>query len=124
MADNAQLETFPNPHPKGDYRIEHHIHEFTSLCPITGQPDFASMRISYVANADCIELRRLKQYLQTFRNQGVFYEDVTNIILNDLVSCCRPKWMVVTSEWSVRGGIHTVVTARHGPAPAEAGDGT
>lgn len=114
MSDSGTLETFPNPHPQRGYLIEHHVHEFSSLCPITGQPDFASMKIRYVADAECIELRSLKRYLQTFRTQGVFYEDITNIVLNDLVACCRPKWMVVESTWSVRGGIHTVITAQHG----------
>ncbi len=119
MTEESILKTFPNQHPVRNYLIEHHVHEFTSLCPITGQPDFASMRISYVADAECIELRSLKQYMQKFRDQGIFYEDVTNIILNDLVACCRPKWMEIESEWSVRGGIHTVITARHGQMPHE-----
>jgi len=118
MPDRAILETFPNPHPTHDYLIEHHVREFTSLCPKTSQPDFARVRIRYVADAACIELRSLKLYLQTFRDTGIFYEDVTNVILNDLVSCCQPKWMVVETTWSVRGGIHTVITAQHGqPLP-------
>ena len=118
MPDRAILETFPNPHRKRDYLIEHHVREFTSLCPKTSQPDFARVRIRYVADAACVELRSLKLYLQTFRDTGIFYEDVTNVILNDLVSCCQPKWMVVETTWSVRGGIHTVITAQHGqPLP-------
>jgi len=118
MPDRAILETFPNPHGTRDYLIEHHVREFTSLCPKTSQPDFARVRIRYVADAACIELRSLKLYLQTFRDTGIFYEDVTNVILNDLVSCCQPKWMVVETTWSVRGGIHTVITAQHGqPLP-------
>ena len=95
MPDRAILETFPNPHGTRDYLIEHHVREFTSLCPKTSQPDFARVRIRYVADAACIELRGLKLYLQTFRDTGIFYEDVTNGILNDLVSCCQPKWMAV-----------------------------
>ncbi len=114
MADRTILETFPNPHPRRDYLIEHVVHEFTSLCPKTGRPDFATIKIRYVAGAACIELKSLKLYLHTFRNEGVFYEDVTNVILNDLVVCCKPKWMVVESTWSVRGGIHSVITAQHG----------
>ena len=114
MPDRSLLETFPNPHPSRGYRIEHHVHEFTSLCPKTGQPDFATIRIGYVAKDVCVELKSLKIYLQTFRDEGVFYEDVTNLILDDLVACCGPKWMTVESTWSVRGGIHTVITAEHG----------
>lgn len=118
MPDRAILETFPNPHGTRDYLIEHYVREFTSLCPKTSQPDFAMVRIRYVAGAACVELRSLKLYLQTFRDTGIFYEDVTNVILNDLVSCCQPKWMVVETDWSVRGGIQTVITAQHGqPLP-------
>ncbi len=108
------LETFPNPHPSRDYHIEHHVHEFTSLCPKTGQPDFATMKIRYVANDKCIELRSLKVYLQSFRDQGIFYEDITNRILDDLVASCSPKWMELETTWTVRGGIHSVITAQHG----------
>ena len=108
------LETFPNPHPTRDYLIEHQAPEFTSLCPMTGQPDFATITIRYVAGPACLELKSLKLYLQSFRSKGIFYEDVTNVILNDLVAACSPKWMVVESRWSVRGGIHSVITAEHG----------
>jgi 7-cyano-7-deazaguanine reductase len=111
------LETFPNPHPGRDYVIEHKVHEFTSLCPITGQPDFGKMVIRYMAAEKCVELKSLKMYLQSFRSEGIFYEDVTNVILNDLVSACSPKWMSVRSIWSVRGGIRSVVTAEHGNRP-------
>jgi 7-cyano-7-deazaguanine reductase len=117
MADRSMLETFPNPHPSRAYLIEHCVHEFTSLCPKTGQPDFATIRIRYVAHDTCLELKRLKEYLQSFRDRGVFYEDVTNMILNDLVASCRPKWMVVESSWSTRGGISSVITVRHGEPP-------
>jgi 7-cyano-7-deazaguanine reductase len=111
------LETFPNPHPTRDYVIEHKVRQFTSLCPRTGQPDFGKMAIRYVAAEKCIELKSLKMYLQSFRNEGIFYEDVTNVILNDLVSACSPKWMMVRSSWSVRGGIRSVITAEHGSCP-------
>ena len=114
MEDRDILETFPNPHPARDYVIEHRIREFTSVCPKTGQPDFAKLRINCIPGATCIELKSLKLYLQTFRNRGVFYEDITNIILNDLVACSQPKWMVVESSWSVRGGIRSTITAEHG----------
>lgn len=116
VSDRDVLETFANPHPGRDYVIEHVAHEFTSMCPKTGQPDFGRIRIRYVAGPVCIELRSLKRYLHSFRAAGIYYEDVTNVVLNDLVACCRPKWMVVRSRWSRRGGIHSVITAEHGRA--------
>ena len=114
MPDAGILETFTNPHPSRDYLIEHEAHEFTSLCPKTGQPDFAIITIRYVPGSLCVELKSLKLYLQSFRSQGIFYEDVTNVILNDLVAACQPPWMLVESRWSVRGGIQSVITAQHG----------
>ena len=118
MSKRPLVETFPNPHPSRDYLIAHHVDEFTSICPKTGQPDFATLEIRYVAGARCIELKSLKLYLQSYRDQGIYYEDVTNLILDDLVATCEPKWMIVESTWSVRGGIHSVITARHGrPEP-------
>jgi 7-cyano-7-deazaguanine reductase len=120
MADRSLLEAFPNPHPGRDYLIEHHTHEFTSICPKTEQPDFGSITVRYVAAAGCIELKSLKLYLQTFRDQGIYYEDVTNVILDDLVACCEPKWLQVQSTWSVRGGIRSVITAQYGTRPASA----
>ena len=113
------LETFDNPHPNRDYLIDHEVHEFTSLCPKTGQPDFATMHIRYVPGPLCVELKSLKLYLQSFRNEGIFYEDVTNRILDDLVAACRPKWMCVESRWTVRGGIHSVITVEHGSNPLD-----
>jgi len=118
--DRTLLETFENPHPARDYLIEHVIEDFTSLCPRTGQPDFATMEIRYVAAAACLELKSLKLYLHSFRSDGIFYEDVTNVILDDLAGCCRPKWMAVQSRWRVRGGIRSVVTAERGPRPESA----
>lgn len=117
MADRSLLESFPNPHPKRDYLIEHHVREFTSICPRTGHPDFARLKISYVADTECVELKSLKLYLEQFRSEGIYYEDVTNVILEDLVACCRPRWMLVGSKWSVRGGIHSVIRAEHGQRP-------
>ena len=111
---SKQLETFLNPQPARDYEISFECPEFTSLCPMTGQPDFATITIRYVPGPTCIELKSLKLYLQSFRSKGIFYEDVTNEILNDLVAACSPKWMVVESRWSVRGGIRSVITAEHG----------
>jgi 7-cyano-7-deazaguanine reductase len=119
MSDATPLEMFPNPHPDRDYVVEHHVHEFSSLCPNTGRPDFATMVIRYVPAESCVELKSLKLYLEAFRGQGIFYEDVTNVILNDLVECCQPKWMVVESTWSIRGGIHSVVIAQHGERSAD-----
>ena len=86
MSRTALLETFPNPHPDRDYEIEHVAPEFTSICPKTAQPDFAELTIWYVADKWCVELKALKMYLQSFRNEGIFYEDVTNVILNELVA--------------------------------------
>ncbi|GIK15587.1 MAG: NADPH-dependent 7-cyano-7-deazaguanine reductase [Planctomycetota bacterium] len=111
------LETFANPHPHRDYLIEHVAREFTSLCPKTGQPDFGTVTVRYVAAELCVELKSLKLYLQQFRNRGIFYEDITNVILNDLVSTCRPRWMQVRTRWTVRGGMRSVITAEHGEPP-------
>ena len=109
----ARLETFPNPHPGRGYTIEHTCPEFTSLCPKTGQPDFATIRITYVANRTCVELKSLKLYLQSFRTEGIFYEDVVNVILDDLVRALRPRRLTVEGSFSVRGGISSIVTATH-----------
>ena len=118
VSDPSLLEVFPNPHRSRQYIIEHVVHEFTSLCPMTGHPDYAKLRVRYVADALCVELKSLKEYLESFRNQGIFYEDVTNVILNDLVARCAPRWMVVKSVWNVRGGIHSVITAQNGQPPS------
>jgi 7-cyano-7-deazaguanine reductase len=109
----TRLETFPNPHPGRDYTIEHTCPEFTSVCPKTGQPDFATIRITYVPDRSCVELKSLKLYLQAFRNQGIFYEDVINVILDELVRVVSPRRMTVEGSFSVRGGISSVVTASH-----------
>jgi len=114
----AQLESFPNPHPGRDYTIEHTSSEFTSVCPKTGQPDFGTIRITYVPERLCVELKSLKLYLQAFRDQGIFYEDVINVILDDLVRATRPRTMTVEGRFSVRGGISSVVTASHASRPA------
>ena len=107
------LETFPNPHPGRPYEIDITCPEFTSLCPITGQPDFATIRITYVPGPRCIELKSLKLYFWSYRNEGVFYEHVTNLILDDLVAACEPLRMTVVGDFNVRGGIRTVVTTRY-----------
>jgi 7-cyano-7-deazaguanine reductase len=107
------VQTFPNPNPKRDYLIEVTAPEWTALCPITGQPDFATIHIAYVPDRACLELKALKLYLQSFRNRGVFHEAVTNEILDHLVRSCRPRRMRVRGHFNVRGGITTVVTAEH-----------
>jgi len=107
------LEIFPNPRPERDYRIEIHAPEFTSVCPKTGLPDFGTNRIEYVPDRACVELKSLKYYLTEFRNQGIFYEAVTNRILDDLVAACKPRSMTVTGAFSARGGITTTVVAAY-----------
>ncbi|NGZ07340.1 MAG: NADPH-dependent 7-cyano-7-deazaguanine reductase QueF [Magnetococcales bacterium] len=109
-----KLETFPNPHPHRDYRIDMRCPEFTCVCPKTGQPDFAEIRISYIPDQVCVELKSLKLYLWSFRDQGAFHEAITNTILDDLVAVAAPRAMTVTGAFNVRGGITTVVTAHHG----------
>ena len=117
MADTGLLERFTNPHPGRDYLIEHTSVEFTSLCPKTAQPDFATVVISYVPNEWCVELKSLKLYLTDYRNQGIYYEDVTNVILDDLVKLCEPRWMQVQCNWNVRGGISSRTVATIGSRP-------
>lgn len=107
------LSTFPNPHPGRDYTIVHTCPEFTAVCPQTGQPDFGTIRISYVADQACVELKSLKMYLQGYRNQGIYFEAVTNTILDDLVAALRPRRMSVEGDFHVRGGISTVVRAEY-----------
>src|SRR5215211_7108552 len=110
---SATIETFPNPQPNRDYEIAIRCPEFTSVCPKTGLPDFGEIRIAYVPDRLCIELKALKYYLVEFRNQGIFYEAVTNQILDDLVAACKPRRMTVVGDFSVRGGISTAVTATY-----------
>ena len=104
------LETFPNPNPERDYLIEIVCPEFTSVCPKTGQPDFGTLTFQYVPDQRCVELKSLKLYLQEYRNQGIYYESVTNKILNDLVTLLDPRWMKLTAAFTPRGGISTSVT--------------
>ena len=107
------LETFPNPNPDRDYEISFECPEFTCLCPRTGQPDFATIRIRYIPDKLCVELKSLKLYLWSFRDEGHFHEAVTNRILDDLVKAVRPRNLIVVGDFNVRGGIHTVVTAKY-----------
>ena len=110
---STDLETFANPHPGRDYTIRIRIPEFTCLCPKTGQPDFATLHLEYVPDRRCVELKSLKLYVWSFRDQGAFHEDVTNQMLDKLVSVCAPRFMRLTAEFNVRGGIYTTVVAEH-----------
>jgi 7-cyano-7-deazaguanine reductase len=107
---SKELETFANPRPNRDYEI---AMECTCICPRTGQPDFATIRIRYVPDRLCVELKSLKLYLWSYRNEGAFHEAVINQILDDLVAACHPKAMTVVGDFNVRGGIHTTITAEH-----------
>ncbi|GAB6068323.1 preQ(1) synthase [Methylothermus subterraneus] len=111
------LETFPNPKPERDYTIRIESPEFTCLCPKTGQPDFATILVEYIPDQTCIELKSYKLYLWSYREEGAFHEAVTNRILDDLVTACRPRWMKVEARFNVRGGIYTTVVAEY-RAPA------
>jgi 7-cyano-7-deazaguanine reductase len=113
-----ELEVFANPHPDRDYLISFECPEFTCLCPRTGQPDFATIRIRYVPNELCVELKSLKLYFWSYRNEGAFHEAVTNQILDDIVAATKPRFIEVVGDFFVRGGIHTVVTARRGESKA------
>nr|WP_018132223.1 preQ(1) synthase [Effusibacillus pohliae] len=111
---SKELEVVPNPHPDRDYLVEIESPEFTTLCPKTGQPDFATITIKYIPGPSIVELKSLKLYLWSFRDEGHFHEDVTNIILNDLVKAMQPRYMQVIGKFNVRGGIYTTVTAEYG----------
>jgi 7-cyano-7-deazaguanine reductase len=110
---SKKLETFPNPRAERDYVIHMQIPEFTCLCPKTGQPDFATLYLDYVADARCVELKSLKLYIWSFRDQGKFHEAVANEILDDLVAATKPRFMRLTAKFFVRGGIFTTVVAEH-----------
>jgi 7-cyano-7-deazaguanine reductase len=112
-AGMARLETFTNPRPGRDYLVQHTCPEFTSVCPKTGQPDFGTVRITYVPDGLCVELKSLKLYLQGYRSKGIFYEDVINVILDDLVAAMKPRRLTVEGDFRVRGGISTVVAASY-----------
>lgn len=110
---SRQLETFANPQSDRDYRIRLECPEFTCVCPMTGQPDFAHFDIEYIPDHSCIETKSLKLYLWSFRSEGVFHEAVTNRILDDLVAACQPRFIRVTGRFNVRGGITPTITAEH-----------
>jgi 7-cyano-7-deazaguanine reductase len=115
MSSTGELETFPNPRPERDFEITINCPEFTSVCPKTGLPDFGEIRITYVPGDRCIELKSLKYYMFEFRNRGIFFEAVTNQILDDLVAACAPRRMTVIGDFAVRGGMKTIVTASYPP---------
>jgi 7-cyano-7-deazaguanine reductase len=110
---SKELETFPNPNRERDYTIHIRIPEFTCLCPKTGQPDFATFYLDYVPDASCLELKALKNYMWSYRDEGAFHEAVTNRILNDFVAACAPRFMRLRAEFNVRGGVYTTVVVEH-----------
>ena len=116
MPDTTLLETFASP-TKTPFLIEHTNEEFTSVCPVTGHPDFGTIFLRYETKETCVELKSLKLYYQSFRNEGIFYEAVTNQIRDDLATCMQPTWMQVITSWRGRGGIHSTITATHGNVP-------
>ena len=112
-APSRQLDVFPNPAPERDYVIRFEVPEFTCLCPLTGQPDFAKFTIEIVADRWCVETKSLKQYFWSYRNEGAFHERVTNAIVSDLVKAITPRFVRIHADWFVRGGIRTFVTVEH-----------
>ncbi len=119
MADPKILETFPNPAPHRDFVIAHTHHEFTSVCPMTGHPDFAAITVRYVADKTCVELKSLKLYFHAFRNKGIFFEAATNQICDDLGRALQPRSLTIISDWKARGGFSSVVTAEWSPKKAK-----
>lgn len=117
MIDANILECFDNPNPGRDYVIEHTADEFTSVCPMTGHPDFGTVTVRFCPDRVCVELKSLKLYLQAFRNEGIFYEAVTNRIADDLAAAMQPRWLVVETNWKGRGGIRSVITVEVGNLP-------
>ena len=121
MPNADLLECFDNPNPGRDYVIEHVAEEFTSVCPRTGHPDFGTVSVRYVADTKCVELKSLKLYLQSFRNEGIFYEAVTNRIADDLAGVMQPRWLVVETCWKGRGGIRSRIRVAVGDVPGGEG---
>ena len=116
MPDTALLETFPTP-ADTPFLVEHHNEEFTSVCPVTGHPDFGTILVRFEPGATCVELKSLKLYFQSFRNEGIYYEAVTNRIRDDLVEAMQPTWLQVVTDWKGRGGIRSRILATHGDVP-------
>ena len=113
MSQPKLLETFPNPAPQRDFLIEHTHHEFTSLCPMTGHPDFAEITVRYVADKACVELKSLKLYFHAYRNEGIFFEAATNKICDDLGKALKPRSLTIIADFKARGGFSSVVTAEY-----------
>ena len=118
MADPKILETFTNPAPQRNYVIEHTHHEFTSVCPMTGHPDFANITVRYIADKTCVELKSLKLYFHGYRNEGIFFEAVTNKICEDLGRVLQPRALTIISEWKARGGFTSRITAEWTAKPS------
>ncbi|MSU70637.1 MAG: NADPH-dependent 7-cyano-7-deazaguanine reductase QueF [Opitutaceae bacterium] len=118
MPDLKILQTFPNPAPHRDYVIEHTHHEFTSLCPLTGHPDFANITVRYIAGKKCVELKSLKTYFHAYRNEGIFFEAVTNRICDDLAAALAPRSLTIVADWKARGGFTSRITASYEPKRA------
>ena len=121
MADPKLLQSFPNPAPQRDYVIEHTHHEFTSVCPMTGHPDFAEITVRYVADRKCVELKSLKLYFHAFRNEGIFFEAATNKICDDLGKALAPRSLAIVADWKARGGFTSRITAEYRPPKATTG---
>lgn len=117
MADASLLQCFDNPNPGRDYEIEHVASEFTSVCPMTGQPDFGTVTLRFAPDKRCVELKSLKLYYQSFRSEGIFYETVTNQIADDLNQAMKPRWMVLVTDWHGRGGIRSRIRVEVGDVP-------
>ena len=120
MADYKILETFPNPAPHRDFIIEHTHHEFTSMCPMTGHPDFATITVRYVADKTCVELKSLKLYFHAYRNEGIFFEAATNKICDDLAKVLKPRSLTIIAAFKARGGFSSIVTADYQPSAKKA----
>jgi 7-cyano-7-deazaguanine reductase len=121
MADLKILETFPNPAPHRDFIIAHTHHEFTSMCPMTGHPDFATITVRYIADKTCVELKSLKLYFHAYRNEGIFFEAATNKICDDLAKVLKPRTLTIIADFKARGGFSSVVTAEYKPVRATKG---
>lgn len=121
MPDRSILECFDNPQPGRNYVIEHVAEEFTSVCPVTGHPDFGTVIVRFVPDQRCVELKSLKLYLQAFRGEGIYYEAVTNRIADDLAAAMAPRWMVIETDWKGRGGIRSRIRVEVGEPPANGG---
>lgn len=117
MPNVKLLECFANPNPSRDYVIEHISEEFTSVCPVTGHPDFGHVTLRFIPDQLCVELKSLKLYYQSFRNEGIYYEAVTNRIADDLAAAMKPRWMEIVTDWKGRGGIRSTITATVGRKP-------